>query len=113
MSAPHLPHLEDLAQELTGEILRTAASSRSLWQVSAPAGAGKSRQLALLHRNLDRHSLAPVLVAPSFRSLDAGPTALMQVGVGLKTRGRINGQIDTLTEPGRPWSEKIRDIQEW
>jgi hypothetical protein len=102
-----------LAQALTDEILATVPSFRSFWQVSAPAGAGKSRLLALLQRNLDRHALVPVLVAPSFRSLDAGPTALMQVGVGLKSRGRINGQLDTLTEPGRPWSTKIQGIQRW
>jgi tetratricopeptide (TPR) repeat protein len=113
MSVPHLPQVEALAQALTEEILRTPASATGLWQVSAPAGAGKSRLLAHLQRNLDRNSLVPVLVAPSFRSLDAGPTALVQVGVGLKERGRINGQFDNLTEPGRPWSEKILGIQRW
>ena len=113
MSSPQLPQVETLAQALTDEILATAASHHSLWQVSAPAGAGKSRLLALLQRNLGEHSLVPMLVAPSFRSLDSGPTALVQLGVGLKTRGRINGQLETLTEPSRPWSEKIRSVQQW
>jgi tetratricopeptide (TPR) repeat protein len=37
----------------------------------------------------------------------------MQFGVGLKTRGLLNGQLDTLKEPRRPWGDKIDDVEQW
>jgi tetratricopeptide (TPR) repeat protein len=109
-TGPRLPAVEEAADTLLADL--QTAQKGSLFQVLGAPTAGKSAVLRSLEERM-QDSRVPILVAPPTGALDAGALALMQIGVGLKQHGFINGQFDALADPERRWSSKLDLVQTW
>lgn len=112
MSVPVLPEVDRLVDDLAPEIAETSPSQGALWHVWGPATGGKSTALKILADRLAERGLCPILVAPPARVLDAGPLAITEASVGLKSRNMLNGQLDLIQEE-IPWSEKVGAVLGW
>jgi tetratricopeptide (TPR) repeat protein len=108
-----MPEVERLVGELAREIPDTPASASSAWHIRGPAAVGKTAVLRRLIAPLRERGLAPVLVAPPPRALDAGPWALVEAGVGLRERGLIDGCLEQLTSNRDRWAKKVGELCSW
>ncbi len=113
MHVPALPEVDRLVDDLFPEIANAAPSLDAVWHIGGPATGGKSTALQLLGERLSEQGLSPILVAPPMRALDAGPLALTEVSVGLKSCGLLNGQLDILRSADAPWAEKVTAVLGW
>jgi tetratricopeptide (TPR) repeat protein len=113
MNIPQLPEVEKVSDLIANEIRKRKAGPGAVFQVLGPPTSGKSALLVLLKERLEKEGITAIKVAPPPHAPDAGPSALVEVGTGLKEAGLIDGKITRLLEPGRSYSEKVRDIRTW
>ena len=113
MHVPPLPEVDRLVDDLAPEIAKTAPSQDAIWHIRGRATGGKSTALKLLAERLSESGLCPIVVAPPTRVLDAGPLAVTEASVGLKSRGLLNGQLEQIWNPEVRWREKVSTVLGW
>jgi hypothetical protein len=114
MPTPALPEVEEVAAALAGDVPTAAPGIDALWQITGPATAGKSSCLVQVEKRLAEQSeLKPILVSPPKHHLDAGPSALNDVVVGLARHGLLNGGFATWRDERVPWVERVRTVRRW
>lgn len=112
-AAPRLPEVERLSTELADQIAGASPPYGVVWHVEGAPTAGKSVFLRALSGELAARGLKPVEVAPPPRSLDAGPIALLETGVGLAKANGLDGELSGMVEAEVGWSEKVASVREW
>ncbi len=109
----HQRRIEQQAESLIAEKLQSRERPSGLVRISGGETAGKSALLRELYSKLGDSDKKPILVSPPAKELDAGPVALLQLGVGLKQHGVIDGRLDDLTSHELSWAEKLARAQGW
>lgn len=112
-TSPLLPGLGDAVDRIAEQLAQATPGRRSVWRVEGPPASGKTVVALDLLDRLKGSRLLPVLVAPPPGALDMGPIALVQLAVGLKSHGLIDGVTSALVDPGRPWQQKLEDVRGW
>lgn len=113
MTVAALPEVDRLVAGLAPEVAAAAPGPDAMWHIWGPATGGKSTALKNIAEQLAERGLCPILVAPPARALDAGPLAVTEASVGLKSRDILNGELDLIQQPDAPWSEKVRAVLGW
>ena len=108
-----LPEVERLVDEWTDLIVSGFPEDGAICQATGPATAGKSSLLGELEQRLLREGRHAVRVAPPAAALDAGPAALLEIGGALKDQNVLNGEVEKLVDPERPWQDKIQLVRSW
>jgi tetratricopeptide (TPR) repeat protein len=109
---PALPEVEKIVKDLAPQVLKTPPGEDAIWQIWGPATGGKSTALRLLGEHLAAEKLFPILVGPPGRTLDAGPSALVEAAVGLKQHAPVDGGLEKIRADST-WSDKISSVLEW
>lgn len=112
MTLPRLPEVEQVADEWA-EAIRGQLVEAPVYQALGPPTAGKSALLTALRARLHEAGIKVVRVAPAAHELDAGPLALLQIAAGLQQAGAIDGDVESLIEPARPWRDKVSLVSGW
>ncbi|MCO5167503.1 MAG: hypothetical protein M9894_14245 [Planctomycetes bacterium] len=103
-----LPEVERACDALEAEVAGAAPDPGAVWRIAGDPGTGRRTALDVLAERLRVRGLAPVVLAPPRQAPDAAPTALLQLGVGLRRAGLGNGQLERLTGRGG-WTAKLRE----
>jgi tetratricopeptide (TPR) repeat protein len=114
MPTPALPEVEAAAEKLARAVASAPAGPESLWQIAGVATAGKSSCLARLADRLQADTtLKPIIVSPPAHHLDAGPSALNDVAVGLAKHGFLNGEFAAWQAEPMPWLKRVQAVRDW
>lgn len=109
----HQHRIEQQAESLIADQLQGHGRQNGLLVIAGGETSGKSALLRELDSRLRGCSRKPILVNPPAKELDAGPVALLQLGVGLRQHGVIDGGLDELTSQELDWTAKIEKAQGW
>lgn len=114
MPTPPLSEVEAAADDIAGALVRSSAGLEALWRVEGAPGAGKSTCLARIAEILDRETdLIPILVTPPGHHLDAGPSALTDVAVGLASRQVVNRDVAQWKDQVGRWADRLNSVRQW
>ena len=109
----HQHRIEQQAESLIADQLQGHGRQNGLLVIAGGETSGKSALLRELDSRLRGCSRKPILVNPPAKELDAGPVALLQLGVGLRQHGVIDGGLAELTSQELDWTAKIEKAQGW
>ncbi|MGO9465694.1 MAG: hypothetical protein ACLQIB_18145 [Isosphaeraceae bacterium] len=111
---PTLSELQDQTALQLVEKLQSPTEGRGLLlNLIGAAGCGKTSVLRRVADKLRREEpWFPVLLAAPNRDNDSGAIALLETAGQLKVRGLLNGEMATLSDPRRPWADKMAAITE-
>jgi tetratricopeptide (TPR) repeat protein len=113
VTAPRLPEVESLVEQLADEVPSSSPSVETAWLVHGPAAVGKSTMLRLLADELRSRGEIALLAAPPAHALDAGPMVLAELAGEMKDAGVLNGQADVLRDGTMPLAEKVNHVRKW
>ncbi len=109
----YLNSVNDITKELLANVRRSGNRRQALSQITDGSGVSKGALLERIPQALQKAGLLPLVISPPRHSPDTAPAVLVEVGVGLKRHGVINGDLMSLKDPSTPWNQKLDRVGRW
>jgi tetratricopeptide (TPR) repeat protein len=102
---------QNTANWLISRVTATPCDGPRLWNLAGAAGAGKSTVLKLVSEGLKlRGDSIPILATAPAGEVDAASVALLEMADQLQTANLMNGEMARISDPRRPWRDKIESF---
>jgi tetratricopeptide (TPR) repeat protein len=102
---------DQTAVQLVRDLHSLAPGRKALLNLTGAAGSGKTSVLRRVADQMHREKVwLPLLVTAPNKEGDSGPIALLETADQLRAGGLLNGEVAILSDPTRPWAEKMAAI---
>lgn len=100
----------ETAKKLVRQVKGLQPDQRALWSLTGEVGSGKTSVLRRVEEQFRLENLIPLTISAPAGELDAGPIALLETARQLKDNGFLNGEMNIISDPKKPWAQKMAAV---